>query len=96
MNSDCWNPGLKAYNFIKKRLQHKGFLVTFLEHLFLKNTSDGCLWAEHIPSPWSITADFMSRNFQRQYRMTAFSKFIQEGFWYVWVCPDVDLFASDK
>ena len=37
--------GLKTCNFIKKKLQHRCFLMKFskfLEHLFLRNTSVGC------------------------------------------------------
>ena len=39
--------GLKACNFIKKRLQHKFFPVKFAKFLRtppLQNTSRGCLW----------------------------------------------------
>ena len=39
--------GLQANNFIKKRLQHRCFLVNitkFLEHAFLQNTSGYCFW----------------------------------------------------
>ena len=35
--------GLKAWNFIKKRLQHRCFLK-FLKTPFLQNTSGGCFW----------------------------------------------------
>ena len=36
--------GLKACNFIKKRVQHKCISVEFLKTPFLKNTSAGCFW----------------------------------------------------
>ena len=39
--------GLKACNFIKKRLQHRFFLINiakFLRTVFLQNTSGGCFY----------------------------------------------------
>ena len=39
--------GLKAWNFIKKRLQHRYFpmkLAKFWRTLFLQNISGGCFW----------------------------------------------------
>ena len=39
--------GLKAWNFIKKRLQHRCFsekFAKFLKTPFLQNTSGGCFW----------------------------------------------------
>ena len=39
--------GLKAYDFIKKRLRHRCFPVKFAKFLrtpFLHNTSGGCFW----------------------------------------------------
>ena len=38
---------LEAWNFIKKRLQHRCFLVNFAKFLrtsFLQNTSGSCFW----------------------------------------------------
>ena len=48
----CWISfnkvvGLKAWNCIKKRLQHRCFPVKFAKFLrtrFLQNTSGGCFW----------------------------------------------------
>ena len=40
-------PGLKACNFIKKRLRHRCFPVKFakcLQYLFLQNTPGSCFW----------------------------------------------------
>ena len=43
--------GLKACNFIKKRLQHKGFPMNFRKFTktpILENTSDGCCLKESV------------------------------------------------
>ena len=54
--------GLKAWNFIKKKLQHRCFPVKFAKCLrtyFLQNTSGGCFWkwkdvlsSFHFSLPW--------------------------------------------
>ena len=47
--------GLKACNFIKKRLQHSWFPVKFAKFfrtLFLQNTSGGCFWKYLMNSPF--------------------------------------------